>query len=367
MVALSVGLSLGMTAAYVRYAMPQPIAQSQAQHMVADGGTSGTTDAVAQTETVADTAEHLTASVVGISTIERDAASMFHLRGTQTQSVGSGVVVSDGGYILTNHHVVSGRPEQVMVTLSDGRVTEGKTEWSDSNLDIAIVKVAVGDLVPATLGDATKMHIGDPVIAIGNPLSMQFQRTVTFGIVSALNRNISVPADGEENYMTGLLQTDASINPGNSGGPLVNRNGEVIGINTVKLTSAEGMGFAVPINICKPVVEAFLKEGTYRAPYLGIGGYDRAVSDFVMQGEGRAQGMYVAALDVKGPAFRAGVRVGDTITAIDGNSVADAISLTERFFAKKPGDRIHLTMMRSGQQHEVTVTATERNRIAKGI
>ena len=147
------------------------------------------------------------------------------------------VIVSGDGYILTNHHVAGGRNKKIIVSLSDGREVEGTTVWSESVLDLAIVKVNADRLTEVPLGNSDEITVGEPAIAIGNPLGLQFQRSVTSGVISALDRTIKIETDEGYNYMEDLIQTDASINPGNSGGPLLNQKGEVIGINTVKVAS----------------------------------------------------------------------------------------------------------------------------------
>jgi len=153
------------------------------------------------------------------------------------------------------------------------------------------------------------LDFGKPVYAIGNPIGVEFKRTVTAGIVSGLNRTIRIEENGETSYMASLIQTDATINPGNSGGPLINRQGEVIGINTVKITTAEGIGFAIPINIVKPIIEQFINTGAFEEAYLGIFGVDKAAIPFLESDIRLDKGIYVLQIAVDGPAARAGIRV----------------------------------------------------------
>ena len=183
------------------------------------------------------------------------------------KGIGSGVVVHPFGYILTNDHVAGGNPSSISVVFSDGTELEGRTLWSDPTLDLAMAKVeAENDLVYAPLGNSEDLAIGETVVAIGTPLALQFQHTVTSGIISGLNRTVKIPTNLGENFMEDLVQTDASINPGNSGGPLVNIRGEVIGINTVKVTRAEGIGFAIPIDVAMPIIRHFVEEGEFVTP-----------------------------------------------------------------------------------------------------
>jgi serine protease Do len=182
-------------------------------------------------------------SVVGITTIHQQEETIFDSNPEVIEGVGSGVIVSEEGHILTNDHVAGGDPEEIRVILNNGEVLEGNTLWSDPVLDLAVVKVKGRGFPAAQLGDSSTLEVGELAIAIGTPLGLQFQHTVTSGIISALNRTVRIPTERGENFMEDLIQTDASINPGNSGGPLINRDGQVIGINTVKVISAEGIGF----------------------------------------------------------------------------------------------------------------------------
>ena len=209
-------------------------------------------------------------SVVGITTTVMSSNNMFSIP-TESEGVGTGIVVDSNGYILTNSHVISdGEAKKVNVLFNDGSSIDGNVVWYDSQLDLAIVKVNKTGLTPAELGDSNKVSIGDISIAIGNPLGLELQRTVTQGIISGLDRTIKT----ESATMTGLIQTDASINSGNSGGPLLNEKGQVIGINTAKTSEGESLGFAIPINQAKEIIESVIKNGSYEKVKLGIRGYD---------------------------------------------------------------------------------------------
>lgn len=189
-----------------------------------------------------DVAQSVLSTIVGVN-------SVFTQNGKEVSSLGSGVVVTSDGYILTNQHVVTESPKTLSVTLENGKMYAGQVMWQEKSMDLAIVKINETGLRAASLGDSSSIRVGQAVLAVGNPLSMQFQRTVTAGIVSAKNRTINV----DNQVMEDLIQTDAAINSGNSGGPLVNAAGEVIGINTVKVEAAEGMGFAFPSMCASPL------------------------------------------------------------------------------------------------------------------
>lgn len=301
-----------------------------------------------------DMLEKALQSVVGISSADAS-------QGVNSKTawyMGSGVIASEDGYIITNHHVIGARPNRIVVTLQSGEVTEGKTVWSDSTLDLAVVKIDGRGYTYSKLGDAKTLRVGESVLAIGNPLSMQFQRTVTAGIVSALGRSISIETDsGETAYMEDLVQTDASINPGNSGGPLLNADGEVVAINTVKVSTAEGMGFAVPVNVCVPIIERLRSVGEFRTPYLGLYAYTPAAARYMGQSDIR-KGMFVAKLDTDGPAFAAGLRYGDVITEINGKQVDTMLSLREQLYKRQGGETVTVTFIRGGTARRVDVVLT---------
>ena len=217
-----------------------------------------------------DMIEDVSHSIVGISKIKNTGGTVFISDSTTELGMGTGVIVTDNGYILTNEHVSGGKYSSCYITLENGKSYNGSVVWADSEIDLAIVKINVKALKYAALGDSESVKVADTVYAIGNPIGFEFQRTVTGGIVSALDRTIKISENDTETYMEDLIQTDATINPGNSGGPLINLNGEVIGINSVKITSAEGIGFAIPINIIKPIVEKLVNNKPTDEAYLGI-------------------------------------------------------------------------------------------------
>lgn len=315
--------------------------------------TSAAANGIPVTQSVAKTA---TAGVVGI-TVERAVRDNLFDRNRKTEvGFGSGVVVSSDGYILTNNHVAGGKSNRIVVSFADGRNVDGEVVWSDPVLDLAAVKVNLTGLTPLRLGDASKLEVGEHAIAIGNPLGLDFQRSVTSGIISALNRTISIETETGTNYMEDLIQTDASINPGNSGGPLLNSKGEVIGINTVKVTSAEGMGFAIPINITKPVMDKLVSTGKFEEPYMGMFAYDGNIIPYV-DGEAKLkEGIYVAHVDGSGPAHKAGIREGCIIRQVDGQKIDTMMQLRTYIYSKSPGDTIKINHKMHGSNSWVTTT-----------
>lgn len=301
-------------------------------------------------------------SVVGLAVLRPNGDSIFDSKTREKWGIGSGIIVSSTGYILTNHHVAGGKNKKLLVTLSNGQVLEGITLWSDPIIDLAIVKVNANELPAAKLGDAKALKVGEPAIAIGNPLGLQFQRTVTSGIISALNRTIRIKTDQGVNYMENLIQTDASINPGNSGGPLLNARGEVIGINTIKVVSAEGLGFAIPINIAKPIINSFITKGRFDEPYLGVFAYDKEVIPFIEPTLNTDGGVYVAKVDPKSPAAIGGIKVGDVITKIDGTPVNTMADLRTVVYTKNPNNRITLTIINRGIERTITCILGKKSR-----
>ena len=208
---------------------------------------------------IADIVEDVIPTVVGISKIKDSGNSIFLKDSVSKLGLGTGVIISENGYILTNQHVSGNKYSTCYITLENGNNYNGNVVWVDQDLDLAIVKINARNLKYITIGDSDNLRISDSVYAIGNPIGLEFQRTVTAGIISGLNRTIKLDEEDKSSYMEDLIQTDATINPGNSGGPLINEMGEMVAINSVKITSAEGIGFAIPVNIVKPIIEKFVR------------------------------------------------------------------------------------------------------------
>ena len=230
---------------------------------------------------ISDVIENVTKSVVGISKLKSTGSSILSNSDEGKLGLGTGVIVSSKGYILSNQHLTGEKYSKCFVTLEDGKSYDGNVVWSDVDLDLSIIKISAKDLPAVTLADSNSIKVGETVYAIGNPIGFEFRRTVTSGIISAKNRTIKLEEENNSSYMTDLIQTDATINPGNSGGPLIYPNGEVIGINTVKISSAEGIGFAVPINVVKQVIKSFDETDKFEEATIGIYAYDKEVIPYL--------------------------------------------------------------------------------------
>ena len=293
-----------------------------------------------------------TPSVVGITTLTIDTNNFLSLP-IQSEGVGSGVIVDKNGYILTNSHVVDdGNATKVSVMFADGTSSDGKVLWNDSTLDLAIVKVDKKNLDVAELGDSDEIEVGDLAIAIGNPIGLELNKSVTQGIISGKDRSLAT----NKGSMTGLLQTDASINPGNSGGPLLNDKGEVIGINTAKLSDTEGLGFAIPINIAKPIVQQIISKGDFEKVSLGIKGVDVAnVKAYLGVELSMEDGVYIIEVSSDTPAYNAGIKTGDVITSIDNTEITSMSDLNKVLYNYRKGDNVKVKIIREGKEISITV------------
>ncbi|MGZ3382725.1 MAG: Do family serine endopeptidase, partial [Isosphaeraceae bacterium] len=268
--------------------------------------------------------------------------------------LGSGVIISPDGYIVTNNHVVDGATD-VRVTMSDRRILVAKVVGTDPLTDLAVIKVEGHDMPNAPWGDSTKLHQGQTVLAFGNPFGFRF--TVTRGIVSALNR--PNPSSDDARKPGQFIQTDAAINQGNSGGPLVNARGEVVGINTFLISpsgSFSGMGFAIPTQIVRPTVEKLIQFGKVTHGYMGIGISDVTPENSKFFHMTNAVGAVVSQIEPDSPGAKAGLKVGDVVTQLDGREVSDAGALQVEVGQRNPGTTIHLQVMRDGKSVEIPVT-----------
>jgi len=291
-------------------------------------------------------------SVVGITTVTLERNFFFGIR--QSEGVGTGVIVDSRGYILTNSHVVNdGNAREVRVLLDSGQTLTAQVLWNDPALDLAVLKVDATNLPVADLGDSDKLMVGEVAIAIGNPLGLSFERTVTAGIISGLNRSIAI---NEYNSIDGLIQTDASINPGNSGGPLLNAKGEVIGINTAKIQSGEGLGFAIPINIAKPIVDEFIKKGEFTKVYMGIRGVDAANYIRTYNRDiGTEEGVIVYQVTPGSPAEESGLKQGDIIISINDAKISNMRQLQKELYKYRPGDVARLGIVRNREKLSISI------------
>jgi serine protease Do len=280
---------------------------------------------------------------------------------TPQTALGSGIIVSPDGYILTNNHVVQGADKDgIRVTLLDKRKFNAKLIGRDPTTDVAVIKIDGTNLPVAALGNSDSLQVGQWVLAIGNPLGLDY--TVTQGIVSALGRNINIIRDqyGIEDF----IQTDAAINPGNSGGPLVNLKGEVIGINSAIATNTggyEGYGFAVPINLAKRVALDLIKHGKVLRPYIGVSIQDIDQITAKALGMKEPTGVIVQSVQPNSPAEEAGIKSGDVILKFDGHNVEHANQLQTMVASKRPGDKVDVEVFRNGKKIDITVTLKERS------
>ena len=313
-----------------------------------------------EAEEVEITLEDISKCVVGISKIKNKGDSIFDLEATKNLSLGTGTIISENGYIVTNWHLSGNKYSSCYVTMEDGTIYNGNTVWADEDLDLAVVKVNTKGLKYLNMADSDETKLGDIVYAIGNPIGMDFQRTVTAGIISGLNRTIKIEEENKSSYMEDLIQTDASINQGNSGGPLINQNGEVIGINTVKIETAEGIGFAVPINLIKPVIESFITEGDFDEAYLGIFAYDKEAVKYLNNGVEINNGIYIVKIMEDGPLAKTNLKQGDIITKIDDKDLNKMSELRSYIYGKRVGDKVTLTYIRNKREYKLEVILNKR-------
>lgn len=275
---------------------------------------------------------------------------------TQVESgIGTGTIITDTGYILTNYHVVEGA-ESVSITLvGSNKSLPAKVVGYDDQLDLAVLKVDAGHKLPyLTLGNSDNTRVGEWVVAIGNPYGLD--HTVTAGVISAKERPVTIEGRRYKNF----IQTDAAINPGNSGGPLLNTKGEVIAINTAVNVEAQGIGFAIPINTAKDVLNELINKGKVVRPYMGV--YLRDLSSELadyLDAPG-TQGALVAEIIAGTPASKAGIKPGDLILELNGSSVSNATDLTERIGKMKVGDKVELKILREKKTINITVILEEK-------
>ena len=297
-------------------------------------------------------------SVVGITTVGVS-EDMFSTQ-KQTKGLGSGVIVSKEGYILTNNHVVDpSKTKSVTVILSDGTKRKAKVLWSDKTLDLAVIKIDPKglDLKPVEFGDSSQVSIGDKAIAIGNPLGINLKSTLTSGYISGKDRVITLQ-DGST--MEGLFQTDAAINPGNSGGGLFNDKGQLIGINTAKAGNSDGIGFAIPSNLAKPILEQIIKNGKFESVSLGIRGID--VSRYNVLGQEKLpidSGVYIHEILSGSPAESAGLKPKDIITKVGDTKVTSNSTLKAALLNYKIGDKVKIEVYRDGKTTTIEVTFSQ--------
>ncbi|MCI9000305.1 MAG: serine protease [Clostridia bacterium] len=305
-------------------------------------------DVKEENRTISEMLESVSNCVVGISKLQDNGNSIFLKDGSTKLGLGTGMIVSENGYILTNEHVSGAKFSTCYVTLENGKNYVANVVWSDSDLDLAILKIGANGLPYITLGDSDNVKMGERVYAIGNPIGYEFQRTVTSGIISGVNRTIKIEEEERSSYLEDLIQTDATINPGNSGGPLINADGEVIGVNSIKITSAEGIGFASPINLIKPILQSYLQTGEFEEASLGIYAYDKEVIPYLDNTINIEEGIYVIDVIPNGPASNVGIMPNDIILKIDGKPLNKMTELRSYIYTKKPEQEVTLQILRRG-------------------
>ena len=315
-------------------------------------------------DTAVGVAQKVLPSIVGISVTYSVNSPFYGNQGTASAQ-GSGVIISSDGYILTNNHVVNststssfyelGKASKIIVKLyNDDTEYEAKIIGTDEQTDLAVIKIDKDNLTAAELGDSDSVQVGEFCMALGNPLGLG--STVTDGIISAVNRTVT----DEDGNSYKAIQTNAAINSGNSGGALVNSKGQVIGINTLKVSGegVEGVGFAIPINSTKDITDQLIEYNKVKRPYLGIGGIE--VDEATAKANNLTVGIYVKTLENFSAAEKAGIKVGDVIIKAEGKDIETMDELNEIKNAKKIGDKMTLTIWRDGKTQDITVTLQEQ-------
>jgi serine protease Do len=271
------------------------------------------------------------------------------------RGIGSGVVFDAQGHVLTTHHVVDGA-DKVIVAFPDGRVLSGSVIGGDEETDIAVVRVGGSDLRAADFADSDALKVGQPVLAIGNPLGLPGGPTVTSGVVSSLRRSLARgPGDGIR-----VIQTDAAVNPGNSGGPLIDLQGRVVAINSATIPYAEGIGFAIPINAAMDVARQIIEHGRVQRPWLGVAGYDVDRRIAAYYGLTTRRGVFLAEVTPGSPADAAGLQVGDVLTSLGGRSLAGLSDLIDALREHRIGDSVDVEAERRGRPARITVALGAR-------
>lgn len=319
---------------------------------------------IGNTASVVPIAQKAGPAIVGIrTTIRTSLERFFGPEAEQSRVEGSGVVLDSNGYIMTNYHVVqdadprnvSRQSVTLEVFLSDKRQAKAKFVGGDPLNDLAVIKIDLKNLPVAELGDSSKLQVGALAVAIGNPLGLEFAGSVTTGVISALNRTVSV-----EDRTLNLIQTDAAINPGNSGGALVDSEGKVVGINTVKISvsGVEGLGFAIPINTAKPIVAQLVKYGYVKGrPFIGIGGQE--ITEEIARYYNLPIGIYVVSVAQGSGAAKAGIHKRDILIGMAGKTVTSMQDLNTIKNDYKAGDTVKVTIVRGKKKIDLNLTFSE--------
>ena len=301
---------------------------------------------------ITEAVEKLSESVVSIDSVR--VAREFGHGFIPVEGKGSGVIIDPKGYVITNNHVIDGAA-RVQVHLKDGRSFIGEVVGADSATDVAVIKVDANNLPAASLGDSEKLKVGQIALAIGNSLGLEGGPTVSMGVISALRR----PLPGADFIFEGLIQTDTAINPGNSGGPLADLNGSVIGINTAMVPFAQGVGFAIPVNTVKWVANQIFEKGRVVRPWLGIVGtsLNKALARrYDLPGD---SGVLVFEVDPRGPAYEAGLRVGDIIVQIGSHEIGQMKDVLSALSKLRINDEVEVSLLRLGTRRKTSLRLME--------
>lgn len=291
--------------------------------------------------------ELVSRSIVNIGTVRLQQRPFY--QPVPVRGSGSGIIIEVDGLILTNRHVIEGA-EEIAVTFTDGTVAKGNLIGSCGTHDIAVIKAEKDDCPVAEMGDSEKVRVGQSVYAIGNPLGLIGGPSVTFGVVSALNRSIQ----SQKGMIDGLLQTDAAINPGNSGGALVNMQGKVIGVNTAIIPFAQGIGFAIPTNQATQCGTEIVTEGGHTKAFLGFNGLTLTKQAADYYGFPTEKGVFVVQVGQGSPANKAGMIPGDIILEFDGKEIITAEELVADIMKRNPGDKVEIVVLRQAQKRTLT-------------
>lgn len=334
------------------------------QKLIESMQTSGS-ERSSEDEIVTGVVEKASASMVGIRITSKN-GSVPPITQSQSNSEGSGIIISDDGYIATNYHVVSymdpdssyGSSSIMEVFLNDGRQVQAEFVGGDEQTDLAIIKIDMKNLTPAQYGDSSKLKAGELALVIGNPLGISLAGSVTKGCISAVSRTINTGS-----ATITLIQTDAAVNPGNSGGALLNSQGKVIGIVNAKIseTDVEGLGFAIPINDAKPILEQLKESGYVKGrPFIGIRGSQ--ITEAISQQYGIPVGVYVVSVQEKSAADTAGIKQGDVIIQMEDKDVASMSDIEAIKKGHKPGDAVSIKLVRNGKEMTVKLIFGEDKR-----
>lgn len=345
------GLVLGYGPFFIGKSLPEGVTALKSEVM---NPTASAALSAARNTPIVRAAQIVGPSVVGI-TNKAYVSDMFNRKTLVERGSGSGVIYDASGFIITNYHVVA-EAQEIVVSLSDGRAVPGRVQGVDPATDLAVVKIEATGLQPAHFGDSDSLQVGEPAIAVGNPLGLELKGSVTAGVISALNRSLDI---GERRFR--LIQTDAAINPGNSGGALANADGEVVGINSIKIAvgGVEGIGFAIPFNTAKPIIQALIEKGRVVRPYLGVVAFDKNTAQRYGYQLNIDKGLYVFRIVPRSPADRAGIRVGDVILKLAGQETDNLADLRSFIEAQGVGASVPVVIERNGSQITVQAQLSE--------